>query len=70
MPHLDAPLARGISSNGGAAWLNAEGWLTIKLNAGVRLAWDDDLHIGLFPVERAGRQVETDRDGGEEPPPF
>lgn len=55
----------------GAAWVNtdAEGkrWLTITLNPGVRLAWDDELRIGLFQTEGAGEDGPAP---GEKEPPF
>lgn len=39
--------SRGII---GAGWLGPDGTLTIKLNAGAALRWDDGLTIKAFPV--------------------
>lgn len=55
----------------GAAWFNDGGSISIKLNAGITLRWDDNLAIYLFPAEvRAGRprQDKIGREDGEMTP--
>jgi hypothetical protein len=69
----------------GAGWINDDGSISISLNIGVTLSWNDDLFLGLFPVEgranRTGRSIHRtpyekpayDGEGGNEPdmePPF
>jgi hypothetical protein len=60
----------------GAAWKNDDGSISISLNVGVTLSWNDELFIGLFPVEdRATRtpKPKTKEEDGAEPeiePPF
>lgn len=34
----------------GVAWLNPTGSISVQLNPGTRLAWDDPLHITLFQM--------------------
>jgi len=34
----------------GIGWLNQDGSVSIRLNPGVSLRWDDDLSIVAFPV--------------------
>jgi hypothetical protein len=63
----------------GAGWINDDGSISIALNVGTTLSWNDELFIGLFPVEnrRAPRPVaaraQVADEGGFEPdmePPF
>jgi hypothetical protein len=66
----------------GAGWINDDGSISIALNVGVTLSWNDDLFLGLFPVEgRANRRTpgpavtrtQVADEGGFEPdmdPPF
>ena len=35
----------------GAAWKDDRGFLSIRLNPGVVLSWQDDVYINLFPIE-------------------
>lgn len=39
------------SSNVGAAWVSQKGHITIKLDPGVTLSWNDGLSLNLFPAE-------------------
>lgn len=34
----------------GAGWKNTDGSISIQLNVGVTLSWNDELFIGLFPA--------------------
>ena len=35
----------------GAGWKNDDGSISIKLNVGTTLSWNDDLFLGLFPTD-------------------
>lgn len=54
-PHLPTHVLKVKERNGsargevGVAWLNKNGSLHISLNPGVTIAWNDSLHITLFP---------------------
>ena len=37
----------------GGAWANEDGSFSIRLNPGVRLSWDDDLFVTLWPRAEA-----------------
>lgn len=39
----------GDQSTVGGAWLNADGSMSIRLDVGVTLRWDDELMITAFP---------------------
>ena len=42
----------------GSAWLNASGSMSITLNPGVVLSWQDDVRITAFPVD--SKKLTTD----------
>lgn len=46
---LDKESGRGATV--GAGWLNKDGHITINLNPGVRLSWDDNVTLTLWPVD-------------------
>ncbi len=41
----------------GSAWLNAAGYITIKLGVGAVLDWHDNLLITLFPTPKDARDA-------------
>lgn len=41
----------GVSGQVGAAWKDERGFLSVKLNPGVTLSWQDDVYLALFPVD-------------------
>jgi len=48
----------------GVAWLEQNGSLTLKLNPGVRISWDDDVTLKLFPQDyNQQRRTEGQRSG-------
>jgi hypothetical protein len=68
------PKAGGRQNRIGVAWKADKGGISIKLSAGVRLAWDDELWVGLWPdalYERGDRAPDdgglVDAPAGEEP---
>jgi len=50
----------------GAAWHNNQGGISISLNVGVDLRWDDNLFITLWPNEDKADARSND----DTPPPF
>jgi hypothetical protein len=42
--------SEGTSAVVGVAWLNPEGHVSITLNPGVTLSWNDGLQITAFPA--------------------
>jgi hypothetical protein len=65
----------------GAGWKNDDGSISIKLNVGTTLSWNDDLFLGLFPTDGEWRnrpkpvvaRAQVADEGGYEPdmdPPF
>lgn len=58
----------------GAAWVRAKGHVSIRLDVGTVLRWDDGLVLTMFPEDdgerRSPSQEEARPSQGEEAPPF
>lgn len=37
------------NNRAGVAWQNKEGWISIVLDPGIVIKWDDKLYINLYP---------------------
>lgn len=59
---LSVKLKGGSSTcrNAGRAWMNADGSISIQLNPGIHLSWNDGCHISLFPIERRPKKPTDD----------
>lgn len=52
----------GSTSIIGGCWLNNDGSLSIQLNVGVTLKWDDNIHITAFPRDAQKKMTGIDDD--------